>query len=67
MAVVGDLGAEKPCLVGDVLTVFLLNYVCDFICVKSYCPRTDQADLDWIKRFIHFHGKRHLPEVEAYL
>ena len=35
--------------------------------VKHYGPRTEQGYLDWIKRFIHFHGKRHPPEVEAYL
>jgi hypothetical protein len=63
----GDLGTEKPCLMGDVPPVFLLNCVGDFICVKRYSPRTEQAYLDWIKRFIHFHGKRHRPRVEAYL
>jgi hypothetical protein len=27
--------------------------------VKQYSPLTEQPHLDWIKRFIHFHGKRH--------
>jgi len=67
MAMVGDSGAEKPCLMGDVPPAFLLHCVCDFICVKPYSPRTEQAYFDWIKRFIHFHGKRHPPAVEAYL
>jgi integrase len=30
--------------------------------VKHYSIRTEQAYLDWIKRFILFHGKRH-PEI----
>jgi hypothetical protein len=64
---VGDSGAEKPCLMGDVPPVFLLSRVCDFICVEPYSPRTEQADFDWIKRFIDFHGKRHPPGVEANL
>jgi hypothetical protein len=67
MAMVGDSRAEMPCLMGDVPPVFLLNCVCDFICVKHYNERTEQPFLDWIKRFIHFHGKRQPPEVEAYL
>jgi len=66
-AMVGDSGAEKPCLMGDVPPVFLLNCVCDFICLKPYSPRTERAYFDWIKRFIHIHGKRHPPEVAAYL
>ena len=65
MAMVGDSGAEEPCLMGDVPPVSLLNCVCDFICVKHYNARTERSCLDWIKRFIHFHGKRHPPEVEA--
>ncbi len=40
--------------------------------LKHYSLRTEQAYLDWIKRFILFHGKRHpaelgAPEVEAFL
>ena len=67
MAMVGDSGAEKPCLKGDVPPVLLLNCVCDFIDVKRYSPRTEQPYLDLIKRFIHFHCKRDSPEAEAYL
>jgi hypothetical protein len=43
--------------------VFLLNCAGDFIRVKHYSPRTEQANFDRIKRFIDFHGKRHPPEV----
>jgi integron integrase len=32
---------------------------------KHYSIRTEQAYGDWIKRFIHFHGKRHPAELGA--
>ena len=40
--------------------------------VKHYSIRTEQVYMDWIKRFILFHGKRHpkamgAPEIEAFL
>ena len=34
--------------------------------VKHYHLRIEQPYLDWIERYIHFHGKWHPPEVEAY-
>jgi len=50
----------------------LLDLVRDRIRVKHYSLRTEQAYVQWIKRFIFFHGKRHpkdmaAPEVEAFL
>ena len=50
----------------------LLEQVRDKIRLKHYSLRTEQAYLDWIKRFILHHGKRHpqdmgAPEVEAFL
>ena len=50
----------------------LLNRVRDRIRYKHYSIRTEQAYVDWIKRFIYFHGKRHPSElgpadVEAFL
>jgi hypothetical protein len=50
----------------------LLDRVRDRIRVKHYSIRTEQAYVDWIKRFIRFHGKRHpvdlgAGEVEAFL
>lgn len=36
-----------------------LNSVRDKIRVRHYSIRTEQAYLDWVKRFILFHGKRH--------
>jgi site-specific recombinase XerD len=40
----------------------LLDQVREKLRVKHYSSRTEQAYLDWIKRFILFHGKRH-PET----
>ena len=37
----------------------LLDRVRRHLRVKHYSIRTEQAYLDWIKRFILFHGKRH--------
>ncbi len=50
----------------------LLDRVRERIRVKHYSIRTEQAYVDWIRRFILFHGKRHpqelgAPEVEAFL
>ena len=50
----------------------LLARVRDRIRLKHYSIRTEQAYVDWIKRFIVFHGKRHpaalgATEVEAFL
>jgi len=50
----------------------LLDRVRDRIRFKHYSIRTEDAYVDWIKRFVHFHGKVHpsllgASEVEAYL
>ncbi|NOT16665.1 MAG: integron integrase [Sulfuriferula sp.] len=50
----------------------LLDRVRDKLRVKHYSIRTEQTYLDWIKRYILFHGKRHpqemgAVEVEAFL
>ena len=50
----------------------LLDQVRGKIRLKHYSLRTEQAYLDWIKRFIRHHGKRHpgdmgASEVEAFL
>ena len=37
----------------------LLNQVQNRIWAKHYSIRTEQAYLDWIKKFIIYHGKRH--------
>src|SRR6266545_1534972 len=43
--------------------VRLLDRVRGKIRVKHYSIRTEQAYVDWIKRFIVFHGKRHPSEL----
>ena len=50
----------------------LIDQVRYRIRLKHYSIRTEQAYVDWIRRYIHFHGKRHptsmgAPEVEAFL
>ena len=37
----------------------LLDQVRDVIRLKHYSIRTEQSYVDWIRRFILFHGKRH--------
>src|SRR5437773_11213447 len=37
----------------------LLDQVRDVIRLKHYSIRTEQSYIDWIRRFILFHGKRH--------
>ncbi|MEP7183710.1 MAG: integron integrase [Betaproteobacteria bacterium] len=54
------------------VTPRLVDRVRDRIRYKHYSLRTEQAYVDWIKRFIRFHGKQHpsglgAPEVEAFL
>lgn len=50
----------------------LLDQVSERCRVKHYSLRTEQAYVQWIRRFILFHGKRHprdlgAPEVERFL
>ena len=50
----------------------LLEQVRSRLRVKHYSIRTERSYVDWIKRFIWFHGKRHpkemgVLEMEAYL
>jgi integron integrase len=50
----------------------LLDQVREAVRLRHYSIRTEQAYVDWIKRFIRFHGKRHprelgAAEVEAFL
>lgn len=50
----------------------LLDQVRDAIRLKHYSYRTEESYVNWIKRFILFHGKRHpndmgRPEIEAFL
>jgi integron integrase len=43
----------------------LLDDVRDLIRIKHYSIRTEQAYLQWIRRYIRFHGKRHPRDLGA--
>lgn len=50
----------------------LLDQVRDAIRLKHYSYRTEQTYVQWIRRYILFHNKRHpqdmaVPEIEAFL
>jgi integron integrase len=50
----------------------LLDQVRDRLRLKHYSPRTEEAYVHWIRRFILYHDKRHhrelgVPEVSAFL
>ena len=50
----------------------LLDQVRDAVRLKHYSYRTEQTYVQWIRRFILFHKKRHpqamgVPEIEAFL
>jgi integron integrase len=50
----------------------LLDQVRDVLRIKHYSYRTEQTYVDWIKRYIIFHEKRHpkdmgAPEIKAFL
>jgi integron integrase len=43
----------------------LLDQVRDLIRLKHYSIRTEQTYIDWIKRYIYFHNKRHPADMDA--
>ena len=43
----------------------LLDQVRETLRIKHYALRTEQAYVNWIKRFILFHDKRHPREMGA--
>lgn len=56
----------------DPSTPRLLDQVREVIRIRHYSIRTEQAYLQWIRRFILFHGKHHprdmgAPELTAFL
>ena len=55
-SVAGSAERHKPKLLDEVRGV---------IRFKHYSYRTEETYIDWIKRFIHFHGKRHPQEMGA--
>jgi integron integrase len=43
----------------------LLDQVCDALRTRHFAIRTEEAYVDWIRRFVLFHGKRHPREMGA--
>ena len=43
----------------------LLDVVCETIRLKHYSYRTEQTYLDWIKRYLLYHNKKHLRDTGA--
>jgi hypothetical protein len=41
----------------------LMDQVSDALRTKHYSYRTEQTYVDWIKRYIYFHNKRHPSEM----
>ena len=67
-----DAPLPEPKAAGKPKEASLLEQVRAVIRFKHYSIRTEQTYLDWIKRFILFHGKRHprdmgADEVRTYL
>ena len=55
---------DKPGFGGKIPHVpKLLDQVCDVLRMKHYSLRTEQAYVNWIKRYILFHDKRHPAEM----
>ncbi|WKZ42470.1 MAG: phage integrase N-terminal SAM-like domain-containing protein [Anaerolineales bacterium] len=50
----------------------LLQLISDAIRTKHYSYRTEQTHIEWIKRYILHHGKRHpkeigVPEIKQFI
>jgi len=50
----------------------LLDQMSDAIRIKHYSYRTEETYLDWVRRYVLFHQKRHpqemdAPEIQAFL
>lgn len=43
----------------------LLDQVREIIRIKHYCIRTEQAYMQWIRRYILYHDKRHPKDMGA--
>lgn len=41
----------------------LLDQLREILRLKHYSYRTEQSYVDWVRRFILFHGKRHPAET----
>ena len=50
----------------------LLDQLRDTVRLKHYAIRTEQTYVDWVRKYILFHNKRHpqemgVPEIKAFL
>jgi integron integrase len=59
-------------MVDEVQRPLLLDRVRHVIRARHYSPRTEEAYVGWVRRFVRFHGRRHPremgePEVAAFL
>ena len=59
------MNASTPSAAHDRPKPRLLDQVRETIRIKHYSPRTEEAYVGWIKRFIFFHGTRHPAELGA--
>src|ERR1022692_4295329 len=55
----------KPPISPDTREPKLLDRVRQTLRLNRYSPRTEAAYVDWIKRYIRFHGIRHPQEMGA--
>lgn len=44
---------------------WLLDQVREALRARHGSPRTEKAYVGWIRRYVHFHGKRHPAEMGA--
>lgn len=68
----GNLGSNRGEAPGAHPPPRLLARLRDATRVRHYSLRTERAYVDWVRRFVHFHGLRHpaslgAPEVQAFL
>ena len=75
-AAVNGRGSPAPCRIGQIERASayvedhwnpprLLDQVREVIRIRHYSIRTEEAYVQWIRRFILFHGKRHPREMGA--
>jgi hypothetical protein len=51
--------------IAPIATLKLFDQVRAALLTKHYSYRTEHAHIDWIRRFILFHGKRHPRDMGA--
>jgi len=66
------MSSDNPLPDSPTRTPKLFDQIRDRLRLKHYSLRTEQAYVQWAKRYIFFHAKRHptemgKPEIEAFL